>query len=177
MRSLTLLILAALAFSAGCGGDSDSSTARTSYVQEMQSIQTPRRKTEELGGAMADPALDHQRWRRAADLWLADQRRALGRVRRITAPSDVSSLHARYVTETGKWFAAMERLVRSVQRGDIPRGQLERRATELGNRYAQEVGPIASEIEAKGYDVFQPFDSSPEKPKPVGLRAASQAMP
>jgi hypothetical protein len=160
-RRLITPILAALVLLAGCGDDGNSSKARTDYTQKMQEIQQdPGGKTAALGEAMADPRLGDKRWRRAADLWLQEQRRALQELRRTRAPRDVSQLHLRYVSETAQWLAAMEELVRSIQRGDISRDQLERRASERGNRYAEQVGPIASEIESKGYDAFRPFDSS-----------------
>lgn len=160
MRSLAALLLSALALLAGCGDNGGSSRTQANYTQEMQDIQQdPGGKVESLGNAAFDPQLDNSRWRRAARLWLEEQHRALARLRRITAPSDVASLHARYLAATGTWLAATERLVRSVERGDVQRAQLERRASELGNAYAQQVGPIATEIESKGYDVFRPFDS------------------
>jgi hypothetical protein len=155
------LVFAALVLAAGCGGSSGSSKSTSDYTGAMQAIQQdPGGKTQALGAAMANPRLEQKRWRRAADLWLKEQHRALEDSRRIKPPSDVSALHARYVAETETWLAAMEDLVRSVERGEIPRLQLERRANDLGNHYAAQVGPIASEIEAKGYDAFQPFDSS-----------------
>jgi hypothetical protein len=157
--SRVVLVFAALMLVAGCG-DKQKPGQKADYTRQMQQIQQdPGGKVEALGSAMVDPRLDDQRWRRAAHQWLQHQHNALERLREISPPSDVATLHRRYVDATAKWLASMDRLVDAVESERIAQGQLEARATRIGDRYARAVGPVASQIEASGYDVFRPFGS------------------
>ena len=156
---LPIVALAAAGLLAACGGGQ--TLSKDEYVLRMQEIQQdPGGQTEALGSAMANPQLPDRRWKRVAEEWLKRQRAALEKTRDLRPPSDISKAHQRYVDESARWLGSMERLVKDVEGGSVPRGKLETRAERLGAEYAERVGPVAEEIESAGYDVFQPFNGS-----------------